>query len=106
MFQNILLNISNFLGKLYGRFNVAFNETYSDRKIGKIANHEIERRKEENKEEFISSIATLTMLHAFAQDKTILNPKIARKYAEYVFNKEKEKGNIDELNRIKEDKDE
>ncbi len=99
MFQKILFKISNFLGKLYGKFNVAFNETYSDKETGERAVSEIERRKEENKEEFISQLATLAMLHAYKQDKRMLNVKFARKYAEYVFNREKEKGNIDELNR-------
>lgn len=106
MFQKLLFKISNFLGKLYGKFNVAFNETYSDKKTGECANSEIERRKEENKEKFVSSIAVLTMLHAYSQDKEILNPYLARKYAEYVFDKEKAKGNIDELNRLREDEDE
>lgn len=106
MFQKILFKLTSFLGKLYGKFNVAFNETYSDKKIGKCAIDEIEKRKEENKEKFVSSIALLTMLHAYSQDKEIINPELARKYAEYLFDKEVKKGNIDELNNLKESEDE
>ena len=106
MFQKILFKILNLLGKLYGRFNVAYNEVYSDKNTGIIANTEIEKRKIENKEKFIYALAGMAIIRAFKQDGVILNPKKAREYAEFVFNREKEKGNIDELNNVKEDFDE
>ena len=101
MLQKLLFKISTLLGKVYGRFNVAYNQTFSDKKIGEKANKEIEERKAENKKEFIDSIAALTLLHAWSQDKVLLSPEQAIAYAEHLFEKEKQRGNIDELNKLK-----
>ena len=101
MFKKVLFRITTLLGRLYGRFNSAYNQTYSDKKTGKDARYEIEERKKQNKQEFIDNIATLTMLHAWSQDKVILKPEEAIGFAEHLFEKEKSRGNIDELNKLK-----
>lgn len=98
--KNILLKLVTFIGKLYGKLNVAFNETYSDRKVGEIANQEIDTRKEQNKQEFIYALAWKTVIDSYIKTKTYLDPDVALKYAEYVFEQEKLKGNIDELNNV------
>ena len=98
MIKTLLYNITTFLGRLYSRFNNAFNEVYSDKKPAIEIADEINKRKERNKEEAIHAIASFTMLNAYIMDKKLIPYKLARGFAEAVFEKEKARGNIDEFN--------
>lgn len=98
MIKRLLFNITTFLGRLYSRFNNAFNEVYSDKKPAIEFTEEINQRKQKNKEEAIHAIASFTMLNAFMMDKKLIPYELARSFAELVFEKEKARGNIDEFN--------
>ena len=97
MFQKILFKISTLLGRLYGKFNNAYNETYSDKKTGECANKTIEEVKKQNKKKYIKDLALYTYFNPPESDKRITMQK-AVEFAEFVFEQEKAKGNFDELN--------
>lgn len=106
MFKKILFKITTILGRIYSRFNTAFNEVYSEKKPAIEFSSEIKKRKKANKEEAIHSIACFTMFNAYVQDRKIIPYRLAKEFAKAVFEKEKARGNIDEFNNPIFDKEE
>lgn len=101
MFKKFMEKLIFLLRKIYGKFNCAYNETYSDKKMGIEAFEEIEKRKQQNKNKFINAIKLLIGQEVWNKEKIVIPEKIAEKIAADTFNNAKELGMFDELNSLK-----
>lgn len=101
MFKYFIEKVIAFLGKSYFKLNTAYNETYSDKKVGQEAIKEIERRKEANRLNFIRQQAMAIGMYNIMQGKPAPPPKEALLEAQAIFEHAKKRGHVDELNNLK-----
>jgi hypothetical protein len=101
--KHLIRNTIDFLER--GIFNLkkAYDDTWGGEDLGEEFADELEQRKEENKEKFISFVAGIYTFEAMRKG-IMLHEDIARDLATNKFNEEVGKGTFDELNNIKEKK--
>ena len=89
---NVLKNITECIEEAY---EMTYHETSS------AFNEEVDRRKEQNKEEFIENAARFIKMKYKEDVGDVMSERFARKFAMGFFEIAKAKGDIDELNRLK-----
>lgn len=100
MFKEFIKRVINKLKTITKRIEEAYEETYPDFELVNQFNKEVERRKEENKQNLLMRLAIMVMKKCYEDTGHTPPFFVAQQMAEDMFEMGKEKGDINELNEL------